>query len=197
MNIILNYSAPSVLWSSIKYLNFPLKSAPSTPECSIKSHLFKQGKAPESRYNVLAREEKRFSSPHPSAKSWEKTEKTRGAGGGGGQTEEAADSDGLSLKGKCSYSVREEGLCKLRGQTGAPNEQRWKEDEERLFWDQLSALINRPATSNVIKVEDPAQSSKRSEELPLQSFQSSKYSLFTRPHNWYRQMIAFLTIRAI
>lgn len=45
----------------------------------------------------------------------------------------------------------------------------------------LSVLISGPPTSKVIKVEGPAQSSKRSEELPLYASHSSKYSLFTRP----------------
>lgn len=41
-----------------------------------------------------------------------------------GEREEAAVSDGLSSKGKFSYSLMEEALLMLRSQRGAPNEQR-------------------------------------------------------------------------
>lgn len=74
-------------------------------------HIFKQGKVPESRGSGLAREEKRFPSPQPLSKS-----KTREEGG----TKEAAASDGLSSKGKYSYSLMEKGLHMLRGQRGGP-----------------------------------------------------------------------------
>lgn len=122
---------------------------------------------------------KNVSSPQPSAKSWWKEEKTRGVGGVG--AEEAAV-HGLSPKGKMPLFFQEGRSEHNKGPKGPPKWTKVKRAGRKTGLRPLTVFAHEWApTWNVIKTEDLAPSSKRSEELPLQAHHSPKYSLSTRP----------------
>lgn len=127
-----------------------------------KSPPIQTGLGPESRCNGLVRQEKRFFTPQPSAKSWRKQRKQEGLGAQKTQQSQMAwDPRGKFLLFKGGRPVH------AKGPQWGPRWTKVKEVEERLG---PVTLISGSATSNVIKVQDQLSLAKDQKNCPSNPF---------------------------